>query len=112
MCAVRLRIRIARPRARGCQRFIVTPSSANASATTSDSSFEAVVVDGVGDRRLEHAQDVVGRVPGGEAQLDARVGDRQAADVLQHDAGLAGRRAHPLRVGADESGLFVGSTHA
>ena len=38
MWAVRLRIRIARPRARGCQRFIVTPSSANASATTRDSS--------------------------------------------------------------------------
>ncbi len=38
MCAVRLRIRIARPRARGCQRFIVTPSSANASSTTRDSS--------------------------------------------------------------------------
>ena len=37
MCVVRFSMRLARPRARGRQRLIVTPSSANASCTMSSS---------------------------------------------------------------------------
>ena len=71
---------------------------------------EAVVDLGVRDRGAEHQLNVLGDRARREQQLLAGIQDVAAADVGEHEARLAGRRADVLGLGPDESGLGVGES--
>ena len=58
---------------------------------------DAMVGLGVGGGRAEHELDVRGRSARREQEDRARLSDALAANVHQHDAGLAGRHAERVR---------------
>src|SRR6185295_11969028 len=66
---------------------------------------QLVVVLGVGDRGLEQLAPVARHVTGGEGQDGPRLEHGLAADVVAHQAGLAGRGAPALGLRADEDAL-------
>ena len=68
MWLVRLRIRVARPRARGRHRLMVGALVGEAGRHVELLGIELVVVLGVGDRRVQHLADREGGVALGEAQ--------------------------------------------
>ncbi len=92
MWQVRLRMRVARPRARGRQRLSVGPSSAKHALTNSSSAAMLVVVLGVGHGRGEYLADRPRDVTVGELQHLDGAGDGQATDEVEDLAGLPGRR--------------------
>ena len=54
----------------------------------------------VRNRRAEHLLDVRRRCAGAEGENRPRLGNRATANVVEHEPRLAGRRPHPLRLGA------------
>ena len=90
MWHVRLRMRVARPRARGRKRRSVGPSSAKQADDEQLVGVLLVVVHGVGDGAGEHLADVGGDAALGELQHLVGAPDVEAADQVEHLAGLAG----------------------
>ena len=105
MCAVRLLMRPARPRARGVKRLRVGPSSANAAFTYSSSGSCSSLCCGVGDRAGEHLADDAGSFTIGELQHLVGAADGKVADEVEHDAHLRGRHAHVLGAGLGAAAL-------
>ncbi len=97
---MRLRIRVARPMARGRKRLSVGPSSACTGGDPQLLADQLVVVLRVGDRGLEQLEPRLGGRARREGQDGPRLGDVLAADVVAHQPRLAGGGAHVARLRA------------
>ena len=101
-CEVRLRIRVARPMARGRKRLSVGPSSACTAAIFSSSPTSSWLCSALATADSSSLSHGLAAARGREGQDGPRLGDVLAADVVAHQPRLAGGGAHVARAGAHE----------
>ena len=93
MWQVRLRMRVARPRARGRQRLSVGPSSAKQAETKSSSAGMPLLCSALATADSRHLRIDLGDVALGELEDLEGPADGLAADEVEHLTGLVGRDA-------------------